>query len=40
MRAVWIDSYGGPDVLSVREMPDPEPGPGLRRVPGSPFFVW
>ncbi len=27
MRAVVISSFGGPDVLTVREMPDPHPGP-------------
>lgn len=28
MRAVIADGAGGPDVLSVSEMPDPTPGPG------------
>src|SRR5262245_42545786 len=28
MRAVVITEPGGPDVLQVREVPDPEPGPG------------
>ena len=28
MRAVVIDKPGGPDVLEVREVPDPVPGPG------------
>jgi len=28
MKAVQIDRFGGPDVLRVREVPDPEPGPG------------
>ncbi len=27
MRAVVLDSYGGPEVLTVREVDDPEPGP-------------
>lgn len=27
MRAVVLDSYGGPEVLTVREVPDPVPGP-------------
>jgi putative PIG3 family NAD(P)H quinone oxidoreductase len=27
MRAVVLESYGGPEVLTVREVPDPEPGP-------------
>jgi NADPH:quinone reductase-like Zn-dependent oxidoreductase len=32
MRAVQFDSYGGPEVLVVREVPRPEPGPGQVRV--------
>src|SRR3954462_14572877 len=28
MRAVIADGAGGPEVLSVGELPDPEPGPG------------
>src|SRR5882757_10339046 len=32
MRAVWITKYGGPEVLQVREQPDPMPGPGEVRV--------
>jgi len=28
MRQVWITRRGGPDVLEVREAPDPSPGPG------------
>lgn len=28
MRAVQIDVHGGPEVLTVREVADPEPGPG------------
>jgi putative PIG3 family NAD(P)H quinone oxidoreductase len=28
MRAVVVDEPGGPDVLKVREVPDPVPGPG------------
>jgi NADPH:quinone reductase-like Zn-dependent oxidoreductase len=27
MRAVVLEEYGGPEVLRVREVPDPEPGP-------------
>ena len=32
MRAIHITRYGGPDVLEVREQPDPVPGPGEVRV--------
>ncbi len=32
MRQVWIPKIGGPEVLEVREAPDPEPGPGMVRV--------
>ncbi len=28
MRAVVLDGHGGPEVLAVREIPDPAPGPG------------
>src|SRR3954468_14668590 len=28
MRAVLADGAGGPEVLVVRELPDPDPGPG------------
>lgn len=28
MKAVFIRSYGGPEVLEVGELPDPKPGPG------------
>jgi synaptic vesicle membrane protein VAT-1 len=28
MRQVWITRRGGPEVLAVREAPDPSPGPG------------
>ena len=28
MRQVWIPKTGAPDVLEVREAPDPQPGPG------------
>ena len=27
MRAVVLKSYGGPEVLTIREVPDPTPGP-------------
>ena len=32
MRAVWIRRSGGPEVLEVRESPDPVPGPGEVRI--------
>src|SRR5215813_4776943 len=32
MRAVWITKHGGPEVLAVRETPDPQPGPGEVRI--------
>jgi NADPH:quinone reductase-like Zn-dependent oxidoreductase len=32
MRAIWIKKFGGPEVLEVRQGPDPEPGPGEVRV--------
>jgi NADPH:quinone reductase-like Zn-dependent oxidoreductase len=32
MRAIWIKKFGGPDVLEVRETPDPEPKVGEVRV--------
>jgi NADPH:quinone reductase-like Zn-dependent oxidoreductase len=32
MRSVWITKPGGPDVLEVRETPDPEPAAGEVRV--------
>ncbi len=28
MKAIVITAYGGPEVLAVTELPDPEPGPG------------
>jgi alcohol dehydrogenase len=28
MRAFAIDRYGGPEVLTMRDLPEPEPGPG------------
>ncbi|MCM6773547.1 zinc-binding dehydrogenase [Nocardia sp. CDC159] len=28
MRAVEVKSFGGPEVLAISEVPDPEPGPG------------
>lgn len=32
MRAVWITRHGGPEVLEVREGPDPAPGAGEVRI--------
>ncbi len=32
MRQVWIPRKGPPEVLEVREAPDPMPGPGEVRV--------
>ncbi len=32
MRALWIRKYGGPEVLEVRETPDPEPQAGEVRI--------
>ena len=32
MRSIWIPKFGAPDVLEVRETPDPTPGPGEVRV--------
>ena len=32
MRAVFIESHGGPEVIRIGELPDPEPGPGQVRI--------
>lgn len=32
MRAIWIKKHGGPEVLEVRESPDPEPNVGEVRI--------
>ncbi|HEX3746857.1 MAG TPA: zinc-binding dehydrogenase [Bryobacteraceae bacterium] len=32
MRQIWITRVGGPEVLEVREAPDPTPGPGELRI--------
>ena len=32
MRQIWITRVGGPEVLEVREAPDPAPGPGEVRI--------
>jgi NADPH:quinone reductase-like Zn-dependent oxidoreductase len=32
MRQIWITRYGPPEVLAVREAPDPEPKPGEVRI--------
>src|SRR5207237_4968496 len=34
MRQVWITRRGGPEVLGIREAPDPQPGPGQGRIRG------
>ena len=28
MRAIIFDEFGGPEVLQIRDLPDPTPGPG------------
>ena len=42
MRAVAIDRFGGPEVLEVRNMPVPEPGPDqvLIRVESAGIGIW
>jgi NADPH2:quinone reductase len=32
MRAIRVTAFGGPDVLTLTEVPDPQPGPGQVRV--------
>ncbi|HMP72223.1 MAG TPA: NADP-dependent oxidoreductase [Kiritimatiellia bacterium] len=32
MKAIALDHFGGPDVLALRELPDPQPGPGEVRI--------
>jgi len=32
MRQVWITRHGGPEVLELREAPDPQPRPGEVRI--------
>ncbi len=32
MRAIRVHEYGGPEVVSYEDVPDPEPGPGQARV--------
>ena len=32
MRAIRVTAFGGPDVLTLAEVPDPQPGPGQIRV--------
>ena len=34
MRAVVLDGHGGPEVLTVHDVPDPEPAPGEVLVDG------
>ena len=28
MKAVWLEEFGGPEVLVAADAPDPVPGPG------------
>ena len=32
MRQIWIPKFGGPEVMQVREAPDPQPGKGELRI--------
>ena len=32
MRQIWITKPGAPEVLAVRQAPDPEPGAGQMRI--------
>jgi NADPH:quinone reductase-like Zn-dependent oxidoreductase len=32
VRQIWITRYGGPEVLEVKEAPDPVPGRGEVRI--------
>ena len=32
MRQIWITKAGAPEVLAIRQAPDPEPGPGEARI--------
>ena len=32
MRAMIIEAYGGPEVVTPRDLPVPEPGPGEVRI--------
>ena len=32
MKAIWIDSHGGPEVLRLRDVETPKPGPGAALV--------
>ena len=32
MRQIWIPKFGAPDVLSLKEAPDPQPGAGELRI--------
>ena len=32
MRQIWIPRAGPPEVLEIREAPDPQPGPGQVRI--------
>nr|WP_242630583.1 hypothetical protein [Kocuria rosea] len=32
MRVIGVETFGGPEVLAVHEVPDPHPGPGEVRI--------
>ncbi|HTO24238.1 MAG TPA: quinone oxidoreductase [Spirochaetia bacterium] len=32
MKAIQVDTFGGPEVLQPRDLPDPQPGPGQVRI--------
>ena len=32
MRQIWIPKFGPPEVLALKQAPDPEPGPGEVRI--------
>ena len=39
MRAVVVSAFGGPEVLTEAELPDPEPGPGQITIDTSHLVV-
>ena len=40
MKAVFIERFGGPDVLKYGDLPDPVAGPGQIVVDVSRLFKW